>query len=339
VSLRTALGALIGAALLAWLLWRAGLAAIGRAILGFGAAGFGAIVVFQLGLAVLTGLAWAVLARGRRDSPPGRYVWGRLVRDAAGQALPFSQVGAVVLGGRALALTGVAGAFATASTVTDLAVEFTGQLAFVAAGAVALSALRPHNPLGTPVLAVIGALALMATALIVAQYSGAPLIERLMRRFLRTRASAEPTSPEGELPVAGAFAAIRRRPGALALAWAMHFLGWLLGAAQTWMTLRLMGQSVSLGGALVVDSLTAGAKAVGFLIPGSLGVQEGALVLLAQIFGIASPAALALSLIRRGRDLAIAVPVLAIWQARHGARIWTLTRPEAAPVGRGRTEG
>ncbi len=325
MTLRTALGALIGAALLAWLLWRAGIAAIAQAVLGLGAAGFAAVVVFQLGLTVMTGLAWALLARGRADSPAGRYVWGRLVRDAAGQALPFSQVGAVVLGGRALALSGVGGAFATASTVTDLAVEFTGQVAFVAAGAAALWVLRPHDALGPPVLGVIGALAAMAAALVVAQYSGAPLIERLMRRVLK-----QPPGPAGEAPVADAFAAIRRRPGALAIAWVVHFAAWLLGAAQTWMTLRLMGQPVSLGGALVIDSLTAGAKAVGFLIPGSLGVQEGALVVLAQIFGVASPAALALSLIRRGRDLAIAVPVLAIWQARHGARIWTLTRPEPA---------
>ncbi len=328
MSLRTALGALVGAALLVWLIWHAGLSAIAKAVFGLGAAGFAAVVAFQLGLIVLTGLAWAALARGRPDSPAVRYVWGRLVRDSAGQALPFSQVGAVVLGGRALALTGVDGAFATASTITDLAVEFTGQVAFVAVGAAVLAVLRPHDPLGPPVLGVIGALALMAGGLVVAQYSGAPLIERLMRRFLKRQ-----ESPSGELPVAAAFADIRRRPLALALAWTMHFAAWLLGAAQTWVTLRLMGVPVSLGGALVIDSLTAGAKAVGFLAPGSLGVQELALVLLAQIFGIASPAALALSLIRRGRDLVIAVPTLAIWQARQGARIWTLTRPEAPPTG------
>jgi putative membrane protein len=326
VTLRTALGALAGAALLAWLLWRVGLASILHAILGLGLAGFAAVVGFQLGLALMMGVAWWLLGRGRADSPAHRYVWGRLVRDAAGQALPFSQVGAVVLGGRALALTGVAGDFATASTITDLAVEFTGQVAFVAAGAAMLAELRPHNALAAPVLIVIGALALMAGALVVTQYVGAPVIERMMRRFLRRGAAG----PDGGLPVAAAFAAIRRRPGALALAWSLHFGGWMLGAVQTWMTLKLMGTHIGLGGALVVDSLTAGAKAVGFLIPGSLGVQEGALVLLAQIFGIASPAALALSLIRRGRDLVIAVPVLAIWQARQGARIWTLTRAEPA---------
>ncbi|HEY2049448.1 MAG TPA: lysylphosphatidylglycerol synthase domain-containing protein [Caulobacteraceae bacterium] len=323
MKLRTALTALIGAGLLAWLLWSAGLPAVGQAIIRLGLGGFAAIVAFQIGLAVLLGVAWALLGRGRRDSRIGRYVWGRLVRDASGQALPFSQVGAVLLGGRALSLEGVSGDFATASTVTDLAIEFTGQVAFVMLGAALLTILRPHNMLGRPTLLVIGALILMSAALVLAQSHGAPLIERLLRRVLK-----RDDGPGGP-PVAQAFGEIRGRPASVATAWSLHFAGWLLGGVQTWITLLFLDVHATLGGALVIDSLTAGAKAVGFLIPGSLGVQEGALVLLGHIFGVASPTALALSLVRRGRDLAIALPVLGIWHARHGDRIWRLAPKQA----------
>jgi putative membrane protein len=320
VKWRTALTAGLGAALLLWLLWRTGLPAVIGAVGHVGLAGFVALVAFQLGLGVLMGVAWGMLGRGRPDSPMVRYVWGRLVRDAAGQALPFSQVGAVVLGGRALSLEGVSGDFATASTITDLAVEFTGEVVFVALGAGLLAWLRPHDALGRPVLLVIGALVAMAAALVAAQLRGAALIERILRRLVR-RDPADGST----LPVAEAFLEIRRRPLAVAIAWALHLAGWLLGGVQTWLTLRLLGASIGLPGALVLDSLTAGAKAVAFLVPGSLGVQEGALVLLGQAFGIASPTALALSLIRRGRDLAVALPVLAIWQARRGERIWRVS--------------
>jgi putative membrane protein len=328
VKLRTALTATIGAGLLVWLLWSAGLPAVIQAVVRLGFWGFGTIVAFQLGLAALMGVAWALLGRGRPDSPMGRYVWGRLVRDASGQALPFSQVGAILLGGRALSLEGVAGGFATASTVTDLAVEFTSQLAFVALGAALLAILRPHNPLGRPVLLVIGALVLMSIGLVLAQSHGAPFIERMLRRVLKRDDGA------GGPPVAEAFGEIRARPASAVVAWALHFMGWLLGGVQTWITLLFLDVHATLGGALVIDSLTAGAKAVGFIIPGSLGVQEGALVLLGHIFGVASPAALALSLARRGRDLVIALPVLGIWHARHGDRIWRLApRPPAEPAG------
>ncbi|HEY1926027.1 MAG TPA: lysylphosphatidylglycerol synthase domain-containing protein [Caulobacteraceae bacterium] len=318
MKLRTVLTALIGAGLLVWLLWSAGLPAVARAVIRLGALGFLAIVAFQLGLAVLLGVGWALLGRGRPDSPIGRYVWGRLIRDASGQALPFSQVGAVLLGGRALSLEGVSGGFATASTVTDLAVEFTGQVAFVMLGAALLTILRPHNMLGRPVLLVIGALILMSAGLVLAQSHGAPVVERLLRRVLK-----RDDGPGGP-PVAEAFREIRGRPASVATAWTLHFAGWVLGGVQTWITLRFLDVHASLGGALVIDSLTAGAKAVGFLIPGSLGIQEGALVLLGHIFGVAPPAALALSLARRGRDLVIALPVLGIWHARHGDRIWRL---------------
>jgi putative membrane protein len=319
VKLRTVLTALVGAGLLVWLLWSAGLPAVAQAVIRLGAWGFLAIVAFQIGLAVLLGLAWALLGRGRPDSPIGRYVWGRLIRDASGQALPFSQVGAVLLGGRALSLEGVSGGFATASTVTDLAVEFTGQVAFVAFGAALLALLRPHNPLGRPALLVIGALILMSAGFVFAQSHGAPIIERTLRRVLRRE-----DGPGGP-PVTEAFVEIRSRPASVATAWGLHFSGWLLGGVQTWITLLFLDVHATLGGALVIDSLTAGAKAVGFLIPGSLGVQEAALVLLGHIFGVAPPAALALSLARRGRDLVIALPVLGIWHARHGDRIWRLS--------------
>jgi putative membrane protein len=331
VKLRTALTGVLGAGLLVWLLWRAGLPAIVGAVARMGVAGFATLIAFQLGLTLMMGLAWGLLGAGRADSTFGRYVWGRLVRDAAGQALPFSQVGAVVLGGRALSLEGVDGAFATASTVTDLAVEFTGQVAFVALGAGLLAYFRPHEPIGRPVLFVILGLVAMAAALVVAQLRGAPVIERLLRRFLNRNSGGS----EGSLPVAQAFAEIRRRPTALMLAWILHFAGWVLGAVQTWLTLRFLGAPVSLGGALVIDSLTAGAKAVGFLIPGSLGVQEGALILLGQLFAVASPAALALSLVRRGRDLVIAAPTLVLWQMLHGERIWRLTAPPEPPASGG----
>ena len=116
------------------------------------------------------------------------------------------------------------------------------------------------------------------------------------------------------------------RGRSVAMAWAAHFLAWILTGAQTWVTLRLLNVDVTFGAALAIDSLTSGAKAVAFVIPAGLGVQEGVLVLLGQLFGIASPAALALALVRRGRDLVLAGPVIGLWQARHGARIWWLGR-------------
>jgi hypothetical protein len=51
-------------------------------------------------------------------------------------------------------------------------------------------------------------------------------------------------------------------------------------------------------------------------------VQEGAYVLLGAGFGLTPEMSLALSLLKRARDLAIGLPAIAIWQAIESNRLW-----------------
>jgi hypothetical protein len=57
-----------------------------------------------------------------------------------------------------------------------------------------------------------------------------------------------------------------------------------------------------------------------FFVPWSAGVQEGGYLLLASAFAVAPEAALALSLIKRARDLVLGVPALIGWQVIEGRR-------------------
>ena len=59
-----------------------------------------------------------------------------MVRDSAGNCLPFSQMGGFVLGARAVTLQGVGWPLATASTVVDVTAEFLAQIAFAGIGIV-----------------------------------------------------------------------------------------------------------------------------------------------------------------------------------------------------------
>ena len=56
------------------------------------------------------------------------------------------------------------------------------------------------------------------------------------------------------------------------------------------------------------------------MVPSAIGVQEGGLVLLCGLFGVGPDAALALSLVKRARDVAIGVPALLAWQAAEARR-------------------
>jgi uncharacterized membrane protein YbhN (UPF0104 family) len=57
-----------------------------------------------------------------------------------------------------------------------------------------------------------------------------------------------------------------------------------------------------------------------FVAPSGLGVQEGAYALLGPLFGLPVEAALALSLLKRARDIAVGVPMLLSWQLAESRR-------------------
>ncbi|MBT6828731.1 MAG: hypothetical protein HOA58_04345, partial [Rhodospirillaceae bacterium] len=69
--------------------------------------------------------------------------------------------------------------------------------------------------------------------------------------------------------------------------------------------------------------------------PGAVGVQEGAFVLLGAVIGIGPEVALALSLIKRVRELVIGVPALIAWQVAEGKHLFTTRRRRAEIAGAG----
>jgi glycosyltransferase 2 family protein len=72
----------------------------------------------------------------------------------------------------------------------------------------------------------------------------------------------------------------------------------------------------------VIESLLYAARSAAFIVPNAVGVQEGAYVLLGAGLGLTPEMGLALSLLKRGRDLAIGLPPLAAWQLLESSRLW-----------------
>jgi hypothetical protein len=79
----------------------------------------------------------------------------------------------------------------------------------------------------------------------------------------------------------------------------------------------------------VIESLLYAIRTLAFAVPNAVGVQEGAYVLIGASFGLAPDMALALSLVKRARDLAIGLPALGVWQIVESRRLWR-SRPAAA---------
>jgi uncharacterized membrane protein YbhN (UPF0104 family) len=153
----------------------------------------------------------------------------------------------------------------------------------------------------------------------VAQRAGLRLAGRLA-------ASVLPGAATATQAILAELQAIYARPGAVLRAFAFNLLAWLGSALGAWIGLRLMGMPAPCWSVLMVESLIFTLRSMAFFIPGALGVQEAGYLLLAPVAHIAPDALLALSLLKRARDLAIGVPTLLIWQASAVRGLWSSHR-------------
>jgi len=318
VKFAAVLGLVAGLALATLLVLAYGAGAIWHAAAALGWGGFAAVALYHTALMGLMGVAWWLLAAGQLWARVWRFAAARLIRDSASEALPFSQLGGYVAGVRSATLAGIPAAFAAGSTVVDVTAELAAQLAYTLLGLGLLAWLRPGDRLILPVLAGVAVMTVLAGIFIAVQARGAGLLERASTRLTRQflgRAGASGA-------VQDTITRLHARPLRLAAATLVHLASWVLSGLETWLTLHLMGVPLSVAAALAIDSLLYGLRSVAFFVPSALGVQEGGLVLLGGMFGLGPEAALALSFIKRGRDLAIGVPALLAWQMIEGRRAW-----------------
>jgi putative membrane protein len=329
VRLFPVLAALLGLALMTALVGYFGVAAVTRPLVAVGWTGLAAICAIHIVLVVVMGIAWAVLLPGTRLWVP---VWGRFVRDSGSELLPLSQVGGYVLGARAVTLAGVAAITATASTIVDVTLELFGQLAYTALGLACLIALAPDAAIATPIAAALAGAGLLAVGFVVFQRRGLDLLERLARTVGRGWTDR---TAAGAATLHAALTVVYRRPARVFSSFSLHLACWVASTLEAWVALRFAGASLSFATVLVIESLLYAARSIAFAVPNAVGVQEGAYILLGASFGLTPEMALALSLLKRARDLIIGLPTLAGWQLLEGRRFWhRIAVPEhIRPVG------
>ncbi len=289
-----------------------GAAGVLRALTSVSALGAAKYLAAQLGLLLGLGLCWRILLRSHQKGSFWLCVWGRAVRDATGEFLPFSQVGGYVLGARVMRLGGVATTDAVASTLGDVTTEFLAQLVFVGIGLVILAHKVPHSDLLLPVSAGLAVAVALGVGLIVAQRgSGTKLFSALALRIAGTTGQgAADNLGRLQSTLDGMYTQHHR------LAWAsfFHLLCWGGTGTASYIGFHALGVPLTWMDAVCIEAMLHAIMALAFFIPGRVGVQEAAYTLLGGLFGIPPDIALSLSLLRRARDFVIAVPVLIVWQ-------------------------
>jgi putative membrane protein len=318
---------LAGIALLVGIIVSSHVATLGELLL---TVGWGIAIVTAahlLPLAACT-LAWRSAAnqvwRGSRIV----FFWARLVRESVSALLPVAHVGGDVVGARVLTFHGAAATQASASVLVDLTLEFLTQIAFTMIGLGLLLSFGGGAALGWSLLG-LAAAAAAGVGFVWVQRLG---IFRLCERALQRMAE------RFDLPALGSLAnlhdtifAIYRQRRAIALSTCWHLLAWLLGAFEVWLTLKFLDANAGLVAALTIESLGLAIRSAAFVIPGGLGIQEGGFVLLGTLFGLSPETGLAISLVKRIREVGLGVPAILAWQVIEGRRLFAAPTVRVGP--------
>jgi putative membrane protein len=264
-----------------------------------------AIVAWHAVPLLIDGRAWQILFRAPPLASLCAAIW---IGEGVNGLFPIPHLGEIARA-RIVRRFGAA-AEAGASVIVDLTLGITTELVFALIG-VALLGTLPHWLGVVRLLAPVGAL-IAASALVffLLQRAGLfALAVRIAHRWSdRARRAFDIESAEA---LDAAVRHIYQRRGPLLRSGLWRLLGWIAGAGETWLVFRALGRPIGFGEAIVIESLGHAARTAAFVIPGGLGVQDGALLLLGAATGLGPDTGLVLALTKRLRELVLGIPALA----------------------------
>lgn len=268
------------------------------------------LVGLHLGQLFLAAMGWRTLFAGSGPSVATFYSL-RVVREGIDSLLPVAQVGGEVVGAHQLARHGVALTRAGASVIVDVTVELLTQVAFLVLGLGALRVLYQDTAWSTVSEVVLAAGAAAAGLLLAQRFGALRAVEVLARGIAQRWPALAGTSLDG---LHAATVEFYRERGALLRSVGLHLLAWMLGTVEAWAVLRTIGSPVSALQAFVIESLGMAGRSAGFAIPAALGVQEGGFVIAGIAVGVPIAPALALSFVKRSREILVGMIGLVLWR-------------------------
>jgi len=328
LSIYTYVAGLIGLAVMMALIVHEGYQTILQTL---GHAGWGLlwIIPFHALPVILDAESWWVLLRPR--DPKGYatrpfLVWIATVREAVSRLLPVASIGGELVGIRLAMQRPLNGAAVTASVILEVLLTIINQYLFTAIGLVLLVTTIRHTPVVSTLLWGMAVSVPVPITLALLLRYGSPFtyIAGFTERILGSRhllAALLGNAVNLDEEIRELF---RRRSRLLAaLGW--QLAGMLVGSFETWLALELFGQPTTAWNAMILESLWLAIRHLAFFVPGALGVQETGLIVIGSLIGLPADAAIALSLAKRFREIAIGLPALASWQWVEVRRLRRLT--------------
>lgn len=288
------------------------------------------ITLYHLVPLTFSALSWRELLPVSSRPDVINVIWIRWIRESINALLPVAAIGGDIASVRLAHLRGVPSTQAAASMVVDTTVGVVTQLIFVVAGVGLLlirSTERSALVVAASILISTGVLLVAIAAFVVVQHRGlfagsANLARRLLpERWLSAFAASASAIDE-------AVVAAYRSGWGILRAHLLRLVGWAAGAGEIWLVMQSLGHPVGTVDAFILESLGSGVRAAVFMVPGALGALEASFVLFGALFGMPAETALAMSLSKRVRELALGLPGLFVWHWIEGRNFLRRREPE-----------
>ncbi len=300
----------------------AGLKPISHAIAAVGWSGLAETCGLQLVSVFLCAAAWWAVTDGTSFRACFLSRW---IRDGA-TTLVGPAIGEGISARALTVLGGGSGSAAAATTIVDVAVEALSQAVYTL---VAFAILFPRLGAGQTLKWVLIVAASLLPVLLMFAVTMSPramaaaqtLGERVGRLF--------GAAPGASFDLAGMIGGIYGKPAKIGSAFLLHVVAWTTGAVQIWLIGRAIGAPVTLWDGLALHGLVCAARSAFFLVPWAAGVQEGGFLLVGAVMHLSPAAAIAMSLVLRGRDVVLGAPAIVIWYAAEARRGLAKRTPSA----------
>lgn len=259
---------------------------------------------------------WRVLLSPRdpqRRATIGVLFWIATIREASNRLLPLAGIGGDLIGIRLVRWRGIRGVAAAASVIVEVLLTMVNQCLFVALGVGLLVMVTVHaGTLGSVLIAVLVSILLPIALFVLLRHGNVfTRLAALSKKVLGddSRLAELMNGPGLDTEIRALYS--RRRRLLVACIW--QFLGLLIGSFESWLGLWLLGYPVTIVEAIAIEAATQALRNIIFVVPGGLGVQEGGLILFGSLIGLPPDACIALSLVKRMRELVFGVPALISW--------------------------
>lgn len=299
-----------------YIAWTIGFHAIFGSISRAGFGGLGVLCAYALIVLAVLSAAWMSLLPRNLRTRPHKFYLARLVRDSIAEISPFSPLGGMVASGRLMVLSGMNANYAAASVAVDVTTEAMALAAFLTLGfALGMPHFRNLTGVGPLIQVMEGTLLLAVPCIagfIVLQKGSADWAQRIVGRLF-SKTGQEATFGQA---IHGLYGSWLR----LASSAALHLLGWMLAGGGTFIAFHLVGGYISIPDALALEAFLCMLRSLAVFVPAAIGVQEAGYAMLAPIFGLPAEMGLAVSLLKRTREIAIGIPALIYWQIMEGRK-------------------